>query len=587
MKDSSRLLCLSLIITLCLSGMAQNSRADDLKKMIKWSEFIDAFNKSKLSTIAGEQNYNRWDVISFGPGLFKQPKSLPFFISPTDKKAKEPKYRPLVGFDGNNYLVVWVVDYALMGARVTPKGTVLDPAGFVINDKGEHYRPRLAFGKGNYLVVWETKGKQGKTNVRAALVSTTAKVSSMVQSKISDTMGTETKVTGNASINSWGTPVFPDAPDNLSIYQDWDALGSYRDPDVAFNGADFVVVCCIGDKVIARLVDPVTSEVRRETPIKKSIVYPWGKPKTIMIGQAGNTAYWSRIASGGGKRCLVTWNFTASPGIGELSGALVDFAGQSWTTKPAETISDKSMAAYGYCEAAASGTDGYFLAWHDMSEADKKKVQPSDTWEPDLFTSTLQIAGGNPSNLVIKSWGLFYTKKKGTDYYPSVDYGGLNYGIIWDSGGTDLKTELLIEWFGASWLEPESPEFWAKLDPNATEEAKKLLDCMNDFSILGAYISPGGSLVDAFGLLSADIAEPDWGLLTGNYDICFGQNEGLLVYIWHNQTNWNPTYPNRVIRGRFITKPNFLKAGSQVWKLGNQPLNVKDLLHKRSIDSIK
>jgi hypothetical protein len=347
---------------------------------------------------------------------------------------------------------------------------------------------------------------------------------------------------------------------------------------VAFNGTDFVVVCSTGSKVIARLVNPTTGEVRREKPIQTSVVYPWGKPITIEIAQADNIAYWNRISSAGDKRCLVNWNFTASPGLGELWGALVEFSGQGWTCGSPQKLSAKSEAPYGYCETAANGTGGYFLAWHDMSEADKKKVHPYDPWEADLFTSTQQIAGTSSLTLTSKSWGAFYTKKKNPGYCPRVDYGGLNYAVIWNCGGTDVKLEWLKEKLATTW-EYESPDFWAKVDPGAKEEAKKLLDCMNDFGLLGAYISPTGSLVEVFGLMSLDIPSSDWGLIFGGYDSCFGKNEGLLVYYWLNQNKCNPKYPYRAIRGRFITKPNFTKPKFvKVGNLEKLPLSLDLLL---------
>lgn len=69
---------------------------------------------------------------------------------------------PKVAFDGSNYLVVWehptILNYQdLYGARVSPLGVVLDPAGFpiattVFNDT----HVDLSFDGTNYLVVWES-----------------------------------------------------------------------------------------------------------------------------------------------------------------------------------------------------------------------------------------------------------------------------------------------------------------------------------------------------------------------------------------------------------------------------------------------
>jgi hypothetical protein len=70
---------------------------------------------------------------------------------------------PQVAFDGINYLVVWEhehgtwpdVDSDIYGARVSPAGTIFDPAGIricsAINDQ---VSPHLAFDGQAYLVVW-------------------------------------------------------------------------------------------------------------------------------------------------------------------------------------------------------------------------------------------------------------------------------------------------------------------------------------------------------------------------------------------------------------------------------------------------
>ena len=70
-----------------------------------------------------------------------------------------------VAFDGNNYLVVWtdwrdtLFNTSVLGARVTPDGTVLDPKGFPIDTMGVY--ASVGFDGTNYMVVDCRVGPQG------------------------------------------------------------------------------------------------------------------------------------------------------------------------------------------------------------------------------------------------------------------------------------------------------------------------------------------------------------------------------------------------------------------------------------------
>jgi hypothetical protein len=72
---------------------------------------------------------------------------------------------PAVAFDGENYLVAWEdgrnPNSDVYGARVTPTGTVLDPAGVAISSTaGAQWAPKLSFDGTNYLVAWQD-GRNG------------------------------------------------------------------------------------------------------------------------------------------------------------------------------------------------------------------------------------------------------------------------------------------------------------------------------------------------------------------------------------------------------------------------------------------
>ena len=86
--------------------------------------------------------------------------------------------RPSVAFNGTNYLAVWgdprsgnTAEADIYGTRVTPAGVVLDPAGIAISTaSGYQFTPSVSSDGTNYLVAW-SDGRSGGTDVYAARVS--------------------------------------------------------------------------------------------------------------------------------------------------------------------------------------------------------------------------------------------------------------------------------------------------------------------------------------------------------------------------------------------------------------------------------
>jgi hypothetical protein len=101
-----------------------------------------------------------------GPGGVEGPETWP---------QSDPSTRIAAAFDGVNHLAVWIaepkVGGPLLGARVAPDGTILDPGGFEIAPPGSDTRTfSLAFGGGEYLVAWHD-ATAGFSRVLAARVS--------------------------------------------------------------------------------------------------------------------------------------------------------------------------------------------------------------------------------------------------------------------------------------------------------------------------------------------------------------------------------------------------------------------------------
>lgn len=92
-------------------------------------------------------------------------------------QAASSQWYPSLGFDGTNFLAVWE-DYRssvwpdIYGARVTPGGAVLDTTGIAIcRGPRDQFAPVLAFDGTNYLVLWEDYRNSNNPDIYGARVS--------------------------------------------------------------------------------------------------------------------------------------------------------------------------------------------------------------------------------------------------------------------------------------------------------------------------------------------------------------------------------------------------------------------------------
>jgi len=103
-------------------------------------------------------------------GSVVDPAPLPISISSVDQAE------PAIAFDGTNYLIVWHewregTLYDIRATRVSPAGTVLDPAGIgLCTHSSDALYPAVAFDGANYLVTWEDY-RNGAADIYAVRVS--------------------------------------------------------------------------------------------------------------------------------------------------------------------------------------------------------------------------------------------------------------------------------------------------------------------------------------------------------------------------------------------------------------------------------
>ena len=132
---------------------------------------------------------------------------------------------PALAFDGTNFLVALTdrrnaSDNDIYGARVTPSGSVLDPAGFAISTAVSNQgQPALAFDGTNYLVTW-TDGRGGGyySGIYGARVTQAGTVLDLDGVAIS-----------TAASYQWSPAVAFDGTNFLVVWTDYDLGSGYCD----------------------------------------------------------------------------------------------------------------------------------------------------------------------------------------------------------------------------------------------------------------------------------------------------------------------------------------------------------------------
>ena len=289
-------------------------------------------------------------------GTSVDPKGLLASTAPTSQ------FQPDVAFDGTNYLVVWADNRAgnsdIYGTRVTPAGTVLDPAGIPISTaSGDQFSTHVAFDGTNFYVVWADR-----------------------RTGALDIYGTRLSKAG-ALLDGTGVAVSAAAGDQFL-------------PDVTFDGTRFLVAW-----VDQRLHAP-NSDVfaARVNTTDGSVADASGLP--VSTGGGGTAADYATLsvahASG---NSLIAWTDFRS-GSDDIFGARISSAGV--VANPGGTLISTNTAGSDQDDpaVAANGAD-YFVVWDDNRNA-----------TTDIYGTRLTGNGGvgDPNGIAISTApGLQYT----------------------------------------------------------------------------------------------------------------------------------------------------------------------------------
>ncbi|HET6464787.1 MAG TPA: hypothetical protein VFH55_04150 [Nitrospiria bacterium] len=125
------------------------------------------------------RSHSRWEV--YGARLRSDGKVLDEDGIPIAVGRGNARH-PQVGWDGQNFLVVWMEEnpgrgWDIAGARVSPNGKVIDPDRILIAPfPGDQSNPVLAWGNDQYLVAWMDKRPGSPARILGARVSASGKL---------------------------------------------------------------------------------------------------------------------------------------------------------------------------------------------------------------------------------------------------------------------------------------------------------------------------------------------------------------------------------------------------------------------------
>lgn len=223
--------------------------------------------------------------------------------------------KPVLSFDGTNYLVVWE-NNDIYGARVATDGTVLDPSGIHICAAIDYQKnPYVVFGDTDYLVVWQDDRNGGVTEA--------------------DIYGTRVNTAGTV-LDPAGIPI-----STANSYQ--------RDPGIAFDGTHWLV----------SWEDPRLGEMSvfgARVSQDGSIVDPDAVPISL---NTNNQGYSSVVYNG--LHYFVTWQDWRS-GNYDICGTRVSNTGQILDSPPIQICPDSGLQ---WEPAVASGDMSNLVVWSD------------------------------------------------------------------------------------------------------------------------------------------------------------------------------------------------------------------------------
>jgi hypothetical protein len=452
--------------------------------------------------------------------------------------APEWQVSPAVSFDGANFLVVWQDDrsgspYDIYAARVTPAGTLLDPAGIAVSPASDDQgSPALAFDGTSFLVAWADL-RSGSPGIYGARVTPAGVVLDPAGIAIStaanydgspavasdganflvvwqdDRSGGNSDIYG-ARVTSAGVVL---DPQGIAVSTTASGQGS---PALAFDGTSFLVAWSD-----SRSVSPDIYGAR-VTPAAVVL-----DPTGIAVSGAADYQWFPAVVSDGAN-FLVVWQDSRNGDSTDIYGARVT---------PAGVVLDAtgfaiSTAARSQCGPALAFDGANFLVvWQDSRNGNST----------DIYGARV-----TPAGTVLDPSGIAVSTAADDQGYPVVAFDGTSFLVAW----TDWRSGYTAHIYGArvtpagTVLDPSgvaiSNAEQGQLSPAVGFDGVNFLVVWEDFrsggysDIYGARVTPAGGVLDTEGFAISTTAY-------NQFDPALAHDGGNFLVVWQYSRLGNST----------------------------------------------
>ncbi len=332
---------------------------------------------------------------------------------------------PALAFDGTDFLVVWQDHrdgFAIYGTRVTPAGVVLDTAGFAISTATRGYDPVLAFDGENFLVVWHDYGTA--SDIYAARVTPAGVVL--------DTAG----FTISTAANSQTYPALAfDGENTLVVWQDGrsgsDIYGARVTPaGVVLDTAGFAISTATNSGYVPALAfDGENSLVVWQDNSRGSDIYGARvTPAGVVLDPAGIAVSTDTVdkrnpdVAFDGENSLVVWFSYGS--TEDIHGARVTPAGE--VLDPAGIVVSEA-ASNQWVPALAFDGENSLVVWTD---------------ERNSGSGDIYGARVTPAGAVLDPAGKVISTATNSQSHPALASDSENYLVVWEDGRNGVDSDI-------------------------------------------------------------------------------------------------------------------------------------------------